>query len=217
MGRRFDHGKPKRTTAAAVEDAVAASERKDRVVSQSEFCRLTGFDRNTLRDWISDGCPTETGTGPHGAKLVDIRAVWKWREDRVRSEERRKFEAPDGDYPGEGSASKLDIKDRKDLAAARTAEMKLAQTAKILIHRDPAEYAYVEGLSKVRQSVMSIPDRIFRDMAGFDDERCQQWRLDALKTCRAGLVECAKSLNDMFSKLADGVRPVVVDEADPDA
>ncbi|WP_024351032.1 terminase small subunit [Aurantimonas coralicida] len=218
MTRKFRPvGSSKRSTADAVEAAAERSEKSARVVSIAEFSRITGFDRGTLRGWIDKGCPTESAATARGeAILVDVRAVWKWREEQVARDERRKFEMPDGEHPADGAMGKLDIKDRKDLAAARTAEMKLAQTAKILIHREPLEFAYVEGLSKIRQSIMSIPDRIFRDMAGFDDDRCQQWRLDALKTCRAGLVECAKSMNDMFSALADDVGPAVI-EADPDA
>lgn len=50
--------------------------------TRSGFSELTGFDRKTLDDWISKGCPV-AGEGKGGEILVDVRAVWKWREEQV--------------------------------------------------------------------------------------------------------------------------------------
>lgn len=221
MPRKFHHLSAPTTTrkkggSDAVERAVAgsSSERAARLVSISEFSRLTGRDRGTISKWIDKGCPVVSSGATGESTVVDVGEVMKWRENQARMEERAKFEKPGDDAAPPMSA--LDIKARKELAAARNQEMKLAQTAKIVIHREPMEFAYVEALAKVRQSVMSVPDRLYRDMAGLDRHKAMQWRLDALKTCRAGLKEAAKALNDMFLRMSEEMEPIVVVDEDDD-
>lgn len=217
----------RRTLSAAVEAAAERSEKSSRLVSISEFERLTGFDRGTVRNWIKKHrCPVENAGGKGEAVLLDIRAVWKWREEFVRAEEAAKYARADAseDYSGVD----LTPADRLKLAQIRLTNIKIAREAEMLLPREFVEFAVERMFGVVRQTVMAVPERIFRKMGGFPEDRKLRWYGEAQKQCTAALSAGAKAigtvLEDMEDRLASGLPPtddlpeieIEIDDADID-
>lgn len=195
----------RRTKADAVEAAIAGADRSAHLLGVTAFADLIGRDRGTVAAWIEKGCPVAKRGGSGEKTLLDPARVFAWREEFARAEEAKRFAKPDavdegGDYHTPA--------DRLKLAQLDIARQKLAQGAGILVHREPLQVAYAKALGLVRQSVMSVPERITREMAGFPEAKVAEWRLAALGQCRSALQEGAKALNDALLRMAEDMDEV---------
>lgn len=202
-------GSPRRRPISeAIEAAAIRSEKAERLVSLSRFSELTGFDRGTIRSWIDKGCPIEGGGGKGEAIVVDLRAVWQWREETARAEERAKYATHDDVE----DTTPLTPSDRLKLEQIKLAQIKIGQQAEILVPRDLAEYACERMFGQIRQAVMSVPDRIFRLMAGVHHADKADWYRQAQGQCRAALAEGAKAiaiaLPDCEDRMRAGIPPM---------
>ena len=180
-----------------------AADRAERLMPISRAAQLIGRNRGTLADWAKKGMPIARRGETGAAHMVDLKDVILWREEQIRREERARFTEEGGADSGGLPGERMSMADRKHLSTIRMNQQKLAMTAKILVHREPMQAAYVRALGLIRQSVMSVPERIFREMAGFPEDRVGEWRLQALGQCRGALEEGAKALNDAMLALAD--------------
>lgn len=161
-----------------------------RHVSIKKLSELTGFDRNTIKSWIAKGCPVvsegEMGTG----YVLDIRAVWKWREREVRRE-------VGGAEEGKTDAS-LRWKDEKARASYLESQAKItaiAQKQKQVIRVEDAAAAFTRAIGQIRQSVMGLPDRCVRKLAGFPEHTVARARKDMIATCQETLEKASKTLS----------------------
>ncbi|MCC4298427.1 hypothetical protein [Aurantimonas coralicida] len=197
MTRKFRPiGSGKRSTADAVEAAAERSEKSGRVVSIAEFSRVTGFDRGTLRSWIDRGCPTESSPTAKGeAILVDIRAVWKWREEQVAKETASKFATPDADEMGGAPMTPADMLKMEQIKAMR---LKIGRDAEILILRTTVAWAVERMLGLIRQSVFGIGDGLIRDFPHLDDAERRRMLDKTKRRCADSLVEGAKAMREFF-------------------
>jgi hypothetical protein len=125
--------------------------------------------------------------GRHGVPYqIDVRAFLDWRE-RLAAEEAAAH------APVHGVPAWMGITNPREIIRAKK---DFAQTAKIIGAVAPvavAEAARERANGVVRQTVMSIPGRIFRDMAGFPDDKVRRWHEAATRTCRAALEEAQKA------------------------
>lgn len=193
----------RRPISEALEAAAVRSEKTERLVSLSRFSELTGFDRGTIRGWIDKKCPIEPGSGGKGeAIIVDIRAVWQWREETVRAEERAKFASHDDVE----DTTPLTPSDRLKLEQIKLAQIKIGQQAEILVPRDLAEYATERMFGQIRQAVMAVPDRLFRLMSGIHHADKADWYRQAQGQCRAALAEGAKAVALALPDVEDRMR-----------
>ncbi|MCI9879603.1 MULTISPECIES: hypothetical protein [Methylobacterium] len=152
-----------------------------------ELERLTGFDRGTLSEWaLKKGMPTER-TGARGVGFqVNVRRFVEWREKLAAAEALVNAPVPEGH-------TWMGIKDPVKIIRAKR---DFAMTAKVIgavAPVDVIEAARERANGVIRQTVMSIPGRIFRDMAGFPDDKVRRWYAQAEKTCRAALAEAQKA------------------------
>lgn len=187
----------KARTAAVVERAVEKAEKSERLMTKHEFHKRTGFDRHTIDDWISKGMPAEKVGEEY---RIDLRAAWKWREEFVVAEAMKK--AGGGGAPGGppiGFLGRVWLDPGKEIKAMKDyAEM--GEMLKRLAHIDDMIAAFERASGLVRQSVMAVPERIFRDMAGFPEERKLQWRADAKKSCQEALAEGDRAIKRAFAE-----------------
>ncbi|MBC6716927.1 hypothetical protein H9Q09_11980 [Aurantimonas sp. DM33-3] len=197
MTRRFRPiGSGKRSTADAVEAAAERSEKSGRVVSIAEFSRVTGFDRGTLRSWIDRGCPTESSPTAKGeAILVDIRAVWKWREEQVARETSSRFATPDGDELGGEPMKPADLLKLEQIKQTR---LKIGREAELLVPRIAVEYMIERMLGLIRQAVFGLGDGIIRDFPHLDDAERRRMLTKIKTSSVAALKEGAKSVSEFF-------------------
>lgn len=160
-----------------------------RHVSIKRLHELTGFDRNTIKSWIDKGCPV-VSAGERGTDYVlDIRAVWKWREREVAKATGANDEDSDWEFMG--------VKDPTAAAKFATAMSRIFEAAKEqkeLVMVDAAAASFARAMSLVRQAVMAIPDRCARDLAGFPKEKVSEARLAMISTCKNALDGAAASL-----------------------
>lgn len=178
-----------RPISEVVERTVVRAERSMRLVNKKRFCELTGFDRKTLDDWIAKGAPVEGESGRGAEILVDVRAIWKWREEQVAAKA-----LEDAMSDGEEVVGFMGIRDPAKAIKAQFEYIKMAATKKLLVHHDPLNSANERAFGIIRQAIMAIPDRIFREMAGLPEPLIRKWRKDALGYCRAALEEGARTV-----------------------
>ena len=58
------------------------SGRDERLLNQRQIAEIMGVSTETIRNWVSSGCPTRPGSG--GVKLYLPSEVIAWREDRIK-------------------------------------------------------------------------------------------------------------------------------------
>lgn len=184
---------PRRTHADAVEAALASEDRASFLLGVTQIADLLGRDRGTISAWIDKGCPVARKGGTGEKTLLDPRDVVAWREEFVRDEEARKYARPDGDLSG---ADGLPMKpaDLIKMVDLKIKQLALGQKSEVLVPRHVAEAAFQRCLAVIRETIMSIPEGITRDMAGFPERQKLEWREKALEKCRLALKEGAKAI-----------------------
>lgn len=169
-----------------------AADRAQRTMSMSQAAIMLGCNRSTLRDWVNKkGCPVAEEGGVGDARRVDLKAVRHWRENQIREEERARLSSADASDP---SGKPMTVKERIDLEKLKGQVIKNARDAEFLVPRPVAEAAFERCLGLIRISVMAIPERLVREMAGFPEDRKLAWREKAMKACRSALAEGAKAI-----------------------
>ncbi|SMC32594.1 hypothetical protein SAMN06297251_10151 [Fulvimarina manganoxydans] len=193
MSRRHRPFKrPSRTQEEAVERAEAGADRSQHWVSISRLAEIIGRDRGTIADWIGDkGCPVADHGSSGEATLLDPAEVFRWRERFVRDEEAAKVAS--GETAGGAPMKPSDLVKLEDLKIKRLA---VGQKAEVLVPRYVVEGAFELALGLIRQTIMAIPERLVRDMAGYPEKQRLEWREKALKQCRTALAEGAKAIQD---------------------
>ncbi len=192
---------------AAVEAAAGKAERSDRHVSMLGLAKLTGWDRGTIRDWIDKkGCPVVSRGGRGEDAVLDVGEVWRWREEQVRQDAIRKAGASgigeDGDFLGF-----LGIRDPAKAADAQLKFMKVGVQAGELVPHASMHDVLSQAFGALRNAVMAIPDRLYRDMSGFPDTLKKRWRQDVLGHCRDALATAAKQVERAMAAEADDGPP----------
>lgn len=184
---------PRRTLADAVEDAVAGEDRSSHLLSISRLADLIGRDRGTISAWIDKGCPVAKRGSSGESTLLDPRDVFAWREEFVRAEEAAKYARPDGDLTGLDGVP-MKPSDLIKMVDLKIKQLALGQKSEVLVPRHVAEAAFQRCLAVIRETTMSIPEGITRDMAGFPERQKLEWREKALDKCRLALKEGAKAI-----------------------
>lgn len=184
------------------EDRLAGSTSPARHVSIKRLSELTGFDRLTIRNWLDEGCPVVSRGARGDDYVLDIRAVWKWREQRAVD---KALGSRSSDPDGGAAASFMGLRDPLKIEDLKIKRMKSEELAKRLVPRKYVVATVARVLNQVRVSVMSIPDRLHREMSGFPDDKAIKWREEAQKTCRSALQQAA-----------DGIEMAMTDLKDPD-
>lgn len=162
-----------------------------KVVSISELSALTGYHRDTISDWCKrKGLPVVRG-GPHGIEYhIDVRAFLDWREAQAKADAAKHLpKAVAGGFEGW-----LGITDPAKAAQAMDRFSRVGERLRDLVPADPMVEAQERANGIIRQSVMSIPDRICRDMAGFPPAMVDRWRDKARDYCAGALGEAAKGV-----------------------
>ncbi|MBI1689520.1 helix-turn-helix domain-containing protein [Methylorubrum sp. DB1722] len=169
-------------------DAAGAT---GKVVSITELAALTGYHRDTISDWCKRrGLPVVRG-GAHGIEYqIDVRAFVEWREAQAKAEALKNAPAA----AAGGFAGWLGITDPAKAAQAMDRFSRVSERLRDLVPADPMIAAQERANGIIRQSVMSIPDRICRDMAGFPKPMVERWREQAREFCAAALGEAAKAV-----------------------
>lgn len=178
----------RRDVSEAVEAAAAGAERSDRLMSVNAMAKLTGWDRSTIDTWISKGCPVENhGTREdRGEYHLDIGKVWRWHVENTKTEALRAAAASGMDGEG-GFSGWMGIKDPKKAFDAQIALLKVAEKCKEVVVFDRFADVLERSNNAIRQTVMAVPEVIFREMSGFPDELTRKWRRKALDQCRDAL------------------------------
>ncbi|WP_188852337.1 hypothetical protein [Aureimonas glaciei] len=179
-----------------------AADRAERLMSISKAAQLIGRNRGTLQDWIKKGMPVARKGETGSAHMVDLKEVIVWREEQIRREERSRFpESEDTVFGG----VKLSPGDLLKLENLKLTRLKVGQAADVLVVRSIPEAAWERAFGILRQSIISLPDRITREMAGFPEDRKLAWRTKAQGYCRDGLKQAAKVVSDAMSTVP--IRP----------
>ncbi|SMC58198.1 hypothetical protein SAMN06297251_10460 [Fulvimarina manganoxydans] len=191
------------------------AEQPSRVMSQRQAMHYLGVDRDTIGRWIKRGCPSKPG-GAGKATLVDLAAVWSWREEQVRAEERDRF-APIDD--GGGDAPEVDLDAEVKRQTLKTMKAKLGRDTAVLVHRQSSEQAFALALNSIRQTIIGIAARQERDVQGWPPEMVRKFKADTTSICREALRDAQAIIEREMTKIARTrlvELGVDVDEADDD-
>lgn len=171
--------------------AAIADTPRGRTYSITELAEMTGCHRYTISDWIRrkvDPLLYEAG-GRHGVEYqISLRRVIEWREDLARQEGMK--------GPVLGAFSFMGITDPYKAIMARDRFVRMGESEWALVHRPPMQAALQRAFGILRQTIMAIPDRLARDMAGFPRERVDGWRRDAKGFCHEALAEAANVIRE---------------------
>jgi len=165
---------------------------KGRVVNIVELAEITGYHRDTLSEWIRrKGLPVEKD-GWHGVGYhIDVRKFIDWRETQARTDAVKNApKAVAGGFEGW-----MGMTDPNKAAQAMDRFSRVGERLKDLVPRAPMVEAQQRANGIIRQAVMSIPDRICRDMAGFPPDLVDRWRDKAKGYCAGALGEGAKAVD----------------------
>lgn len=171
--------------------AEAEGAPRGRTYSIIELAEMTGYHRDTISDWIrrkDNPLPYETG-GRHGVEYqISLRRLMEWREDLARQEGMK--------GPVEGAFQFMGIKDPYKAIMARDRFLKMGESEAALIHRAPMQEALQRAFGILRQTIMAVPDRLSRSMAGFPRDKVDGWRRDARGYCQEALTEAMNQIRE---------------------
>lgn len=172
-----------------IDDDDGALILSDRHVSIKRLHELIGVDRNTIKSWIAKGCPVVSKGELGTSYVLDIRAVWKWRESEL-----RRGAGPAEDSKSEASLRWKDEKARANYLVSMAKIAEVAEKRRQIIRVDDAAAAFTRAIGQLRQSVMGIPDRCVRKLAGFPEHTVARARKEMIETCQEALEKASKTL-----------------------
>jgi len=131
-------------------------------VSQSQCAAVFGVHRNTIANWLKQGCPfDQKANKPQGKDwILDTAKVAQWREQKAVID-------ATGDTEG---ASEEELKKRKLAAETSSAEMDLMERRGELIRMQHGATLVSTLLVVIRQALLQQPQRIAPLLVGIDDE-----------------------------------------------
>ncbi|WP_147762565.1 hypothetical protein [Methylobacterium sp. WL12] len=163
-------------------------------MSINAMSRLTGWDRGTIENWLAKGCPVENpyreANEPHE---LDLAKVWRWHVEWSKAEALRAAAASGMDGEG-GFEGWMGIREPGKAFDAQLKLMKVAEKTGLLVMHDQLANALELAMNSIRVNVMTLPEVIFREMSGFDDEKTRAWRRMALEQCRTALVSADRDI-----------------------
>lgn len=201
---------------------VGARDPKDRtpyLMSIRQFSLMIGRDEDTISKWINKlECPVHSrGVGKGTTTLLDPRDVLRWREAYVQAEETAKHVKP-GDAPL--PAIPLKPAELLKMEQLKQARIKTALAIGLVVPRDEAGKAFDQCMGIIRMSVMSLPERLVRTMAGIPEDVKLECRKQSLASCRAalraGASAIARAMNPDAEDLADDEDADGIDEMPED-
>lgn len=167
------------------------------VVDVITLSKLTGYDRGTITEWITKhDMPTLAGGSAGIPYAISMRAFVEWRAERAAEEVRKKL--PKGDFVGF-----MGITNPKESAATALAFAKMEEKAKNLVPRQFILDVLGRAFNTARVSIMSIPDRLYREKSGYPPEMTAKWREKAQGVCRDGLDAAALAVDKVMSEMLD--------------
>ena len=159
--------------------------------SITELAEATGWHRDTISDWTrrkEHPLPVEAG-GRNGVEYrINLRRLIEWREELARQEGMK--------GPVEGGFQFMGIKDPYKAIQARQRFISMGESEAALIHRAPMQEALQRAFGILRQTIMAIPDRLSRSMAGFPRDKVDGWRRDARGYCQEALTEAMNQIHE---------------------
>lgn len=178
-----------------------------------ETAAFFGVSVQTIKRWISAGCPVVKEGGNGVRYELDLRAVHGWRQDqdtaaaaeaeeKAEQEVQLRLELVGADMLPEGGerAAPLTPKQRRDALAAELNKVKLAELRGVLVRADDVAMEMAQAHSLLSNRLLAMPDHIGAELMLTDDQ---------VETMRA-LVE------DVLGDAADAIRdlePVEHDSA----
>jgi phage terminase Nu1 subunit (DNA packaging protein) len=158
----------KRPAVLPVEDDAPAppEDRSEYLVSLTRLAAIIGRDRGTISDWVRKGMPVAKRAGAGETMLLDPKEVFAWRENFCREEEIARSGRTASEEPGGIAAIPLKPAELLKMEQLKQSKVKTGLMVELLIPRSVADSALEECLGIVRTSVMSIPERLVREMAG---------------------------------------------------
>lgn len=204
---------PVRTTADAVEDAVAREDRARHYVGINELAEMIGRSRDTISDWINrpdDPCPVARKGGAGEKTQLDPRDVLRWRESWIRKDEASKYARPSAPsaagevpfVPPKTTAEMIKLEQLKQQ------QIKIAISLEQVVLKSSAIEIYEIAIGILRTSMMGVPERLVREMAGFPEEQQLGWRLKAVDHCRSALKEAEKYIAKAMKGYKPGSKPI---------
>lgn len=186
----------KRPAALPVEDDAPTPPeyRSEHLLSLTRLAAMIGRDRGTISDWVRKGMPVAKRAGAGETMLLDPKEVFAWRENFCREEEIARSGRSAPDDAGGIPAIPLKAADQLKFEQLKQSKVKTGLMVEMLIPRSTADSAFEECLGIIRTAVMSIPERLYREMAGMPEPQKLAWREKALTSCRSALKEGAEAI-----------------------
>ena len=155
----------------------------NREASLAEASRLLGRSRNAVAAWLAESCPSRSERGPRGTveHRLDLARVVVWLEDRAARREREKLTAQHEhelerlrkaiELAGTESepVSRSEALRRRAVAAARMAEIELAEREGEMAPTLVTEVAIVSLCSGIQNRVLGIASTVAVDCAAATD------------------------------------------------
>lgn len=124
------------------------------IVSRAQAAAIFGVAKTTLDGWFRDGCPCDESRGRGIERRVDTVAVHRWLMAR-------ELATPDPKAPvdADGNLTLTEALRRKEVANAKTAEMKLAEQMATVAPVDTLKRIVGEELAATKARLREIPAR----------------------------------------------------------
>lgn len=130
-------------------------------VNKAGLAGVFGISLVTVEAWIRNGCPVEEkGAGKGKPWVFDTSDVAAWREKLARE-----------DAGGEEFQDEAQLKRRKLLAGTLAEELALAREKGLVAPVDEFEREWARVFARIRQNVLTVPQRVAASLVG---ERSEQ-------------------------------------------
>jgi phage terminase Nu1 subunit (DNA packaging protein) len=148
-------------------------------VTTNELCGIFGITKQSVYEWIKEGCPTthNGGQGTGKSYKFDTAAVAAWMQKRAVAK-----------AGGSGAMSKDEAQIRKLSAEAELAELELAKKKELVADLDEVERALANKFAEVGSRLRKVPERCVMRIIGENDETYIK------KVILAEIDECLESL-----------------------
>lgn len=173
-------------------------------LSASALARVLGVHRNTVRSWVSAGCPHAIAARrERGAPWAfDLAAVVRWLQERASEQARAplqrqidRLEAALGIGADAGAITEAEARRRKRVAEARLLELELAERSGTLLRWDDVQPHWANLVLTAKEKLRALPAHARARIPG------------VTKQMAAGIAELVhEALTELAS--SDGTPPV---------
>lgn len=137
-------------------EMAKANKRRGRVVDLPGLAEITGYHGSTLRRFIQDGMPVESGEG-RNRRFDTAKVIW-WLEYRHLTQE---------------EAGVLDARERRTLAQAELLEIELARKRGEVADLAEVEMAITRAFSDCRARLLALPTKWAPQLKGLEEGQLQ--------------------------------------------